>query len=344
MRKVNSIDAALDENNYDPYVIPPEILQITGEVPSLDRTKKNKKDKIIFSNQPRPYNGRQKAADCPKNKPGVSSYSKTATSSVECFHLFMTDEMLEHIVTCTNKRVEMSLPDTEKYPQKAYAKPIDVIDLCAFFGIMYMRGLYGLNNHCIETLFSDIHGHPVFSATMSRMRFQFILASLSFDDASDRKERWQRYRFAATRHIFEVCNKNFGKALIPEYYLSLDETLYPMRTQISFRQYNPDKPAKYGMLFKSINSATYPYTYQSHVYSGKPEGDPNKYYISGTEKYIQYLVNQLASYHDIRGRNISMDRIYSSLSVANWLLEKGITMVGTMRTRTELVFQKLFTI
>ena len=188
MRKVNSIDAALDENNYDPYVIPAEILQITGEVPSLDRTKKNKKDKIIFSNQPRPYNGRQKAAHCPKNKPGVSSYSKTATSSVECFHLFMTDEMLEHIVTCTNKRVEMSLPDTEKYPQKAYAKPIDIIDLCAFFGIMYMRGLYGLNNHCIETLFSDIHGHPVFSATMSRMRFQFILASLSFDDASDRKE------------------------------------------------------------------------------------------------------------------------------------------------------------
>ena len=28
-------------------------LQITGEVPSLDHTNKNKKDRIIFSNQPR---------------------------------------------------------------------------------------------------------------------------------------------------------------------------------------------------------------------------------------------------------------------------------------------------
>ena len=85
------------------------------------------------------------------------------------------------------------------------------------------------------------------------------------------------------------------------------------------------------MLFKSINSATYPYTYQSHVYSGKPKGEPNEFHISETESYIQYLVNKLSSYHGIRERNISMDRLYSSLSVANWLLDKKITMDGTMQ-------------
>ena len=104
-----------------------------------------------------------------------------------------------------------------------------------------------------------------------------------------------------------------------------------MRKQINFRQYNRGKPAKYGMLFKSINSATYPYTYQSHVYCVKPKGEPNEFYISGTENYIQYLVNKLSSYHNTRERNISMDRLYSSLSVANWLLDKGITMVRTMQ-------------
>ena len=129
------------------------------------------------------------------------------------------------------------------------------------------------------------------------------------------------------RYAFEECNKSFARVMIPECYLSLDETFYPMRTQIHFRQYNPDKPAKHGMLFKSINSATYPCTYQSHVYCGKPKGEPNEFYISGTENYIQYLVNKLSSYHDIRGRNISMDR----LSVANRLLDKGITLVGTMQ-------------
>ena len=167
----------------------------------------------------------------------------------------------------------MSIPDTEKYPQKAYAKPIDITDLRAFFGIMYMRGLYRLNNHCIETLFSDIHGHPVFSATISRMRFQFNLASLSFDDASDRKERWQRNRFAAMRHIFEECNKNCGKALIPEYYLSLDETLYPMRTQISFQKYSPVQhiqthtKAMFTVVNQKVMQTSITYLAQKNTYS-----------------------------------------------------------------------------
>ena len=118
--------------------------------------------------------------------------------------------------------------------------------------------------------------------------------------------------------------------MIPEDYLSLDETLYPMRTQISFKQYNPDKPAKYGMLFKSINSARYPYTHQSHVYCGKPEGEPNEFYTAGTSNYVMFLVNKLSNHHYLAGRNISMDRLYSSLALADWLLENGITMVGTM--------------
>ena len=69
-----------------------------------------------------------------------------------------------------------------------------------------------------------------------------------------------------------------------------------MRTQISFKQYNPDKPVKYGILFKSLNSASasarYPYTYQSIVYSAKPVGDPTEHYICGTIEYIKQLVNK----------------------------------------------------
>ena len=242
----------------------------------------------------------------------------------------MIDDLLQHIVSCTNKKMEI-LPPAEKYAEKTYANLIDIVDLRALLGMMYMRGLYHMNGHRIDTLFSDIHGHPIFLATMSRQRFQFILANLTFDDAEDRPAGWQCDRFAAMWYVFEGCNKSFARVMIPECYLSLDETLYPMRTQINVRQYNPDKPAKYGMLFKSINSATYPYTYQSYVYCGKPKGEPNEFYISRTENYIQYLVNELSSYHDIRGRNISMDRLYSRLSVANWLLGKGITMVGTMQ-------------
>ena len=46
------------------------------------------------------------------------------------------------------------------------------------------------------------------------------------------------------------------------------------------------------MLYKSINSAAFPYTSQSHVYLRKAEGTPNEFYIFGTENYIQYLVTK----------------------------------------------------
>ena len=114
---------------------------------------------------------------------------------------------------------------------------------------------------------------------------------LLFDDPDTRADRWKSDRSAALRTLFEDCNKGVRKHIIPDDYLSLDETLYPMQTQIAFKQYNPDKPAKYGMLFKSINAARYQYTHQSHVNCGKPEGTPSEHYISGTIEYIKYLVS-----------------------------------------------------
>ena len=100
---------------------------------------------------------------------------------------------------------------------------------------MYMRRSYGLNNHEISTFFSDKQGHPVFSATMSRIRFQFILADVAFDDLSDRQMCWKEDLFAAKRYVFEECNKNFANAMVPDFFLSVDKTLYPMHNKISFR-------------------------------------------------------------------------------------------------------------
>ena len=51
--------------------------------------------------------------------------------------------------------------------------------------------------------------------------------------------------------------------------------LYPIRSQIRFIQCNPDKPAKYGMLFKSLNSAGLPYLHRPVVHASKPEGIAN---------------------------------------------------------------------
>ena len=68
---------------------------------------------------------------------------------------------------------------------------MDATNIYALIGLMYMRGLYGRNKNIINLLFYDKKSLPVFGATMSRLRYMFIMKHLSFDDFENRSERWK---------------------------------------------------------------------------------------------------------------------------------------------------------
>ena len=101
----------------------------------------------------------------------------------------------------------------------------------------------------------------------------------------------------------------------------------------AFPKYNKSKPAKYGLLFPSINSTELPYTYSSAVYAREPTRETGEHHLLTTDNVAMYLVTNLGSNINIEGRNISCDRYYTSLDIANWLLEKNMTIVGTSGKR-----------
>ena len=235
---------------------------------------------------------------------GVRGLARNCDSELQCFQLFITDEMIDIVVTNTNKNIDDMLTklksridSSDKYP---YLKHTTRYEVLAFIGLMYYRGLYNLTGISTKVLFSETQGIPMFGAVMSRNRFVFLLSNIGFDDKQSRPDRWNEDRFAAFRHFFELFNDNCSTYLTPRKFLFLVETLYSMRHQAAFRQYNPDKPAKYGMLFKSINAAGIPYLYRTVVYAGKPVGESNKYpnisqvtqqNLKGTANYVKSLVN-----------------------------------------------------
>ena len=65
------------------------------------------------------------------------------------------------------------------------------------------------------------------------------------------------------------------------------------------------------------------------------------YYIDSTENYVCYLVNQTANDVELQGRNICMDHLYTSISLANWLLGRKITCVGTLNHNRQGIPTKL---
>ena len=147
---------------------------------------------------------------------------------------------------------------------------------------------------------------------MSCKRFKFLYSNIRFDDVTTRLKRFSHNRFAEIRPLFEQFNERRSSVLQPDEFLTIDETLYGCKNQISFKQYNSSKPQKYGLLLKSINSVQYPFTFRVAVYSGKQSGDPGEYYVPGIMPIVQALVSQLATHVDLQGRNITMDRLYTS--------------------------------
>ena len=131
-------------------------------------------------------------------------------------------------------------------------------------------GIPGINFPMTDKLFSN-DTHFVFGAIMSKNRFRFLKDHICFDNPSERTQLWETDRFVAVREIWEIFSSNLSKHVEPSEYLSIDETLYPMRPQIAFHQDNPNKTHRYGLLLKSLNDARFFYSCKIVPYTAKPK-------------------------------------------------------------------------
>ena len=231
-RLVHSIDSALDPHNYD------EITHLNKDgcwetfVGYLGPKSNKAIEKIFWSSDVLSCFGRQRQCDIiPDGKHWVLlGRAKHIETIKDAFDLLFDEEIFFLIESKTNEKIRKRtetltnlkehLFESSRYP---WIKPKNIFELRALIGLLYFRGLFGMNHHSLNILFSDKARPPVFSATMSRDRMKFLLSTLAFDDPEARKEKWPYGRFAAARPIFEMFNSNTSKYLLPSLYLSIDE-------------------------------------------------------------------------------------------------------------------------
>ena len=340
-RLVHNIDCSLNEDNFEPIVYAngkAQFEKFTGYLGP--KNPQNTKTLSWGSEFP---SGRQRGYDTvyqPRSCLLTNTKTINAENFDDLFYLFF-DQIMNIIVYHANSKIKDTIShlkknpkfveNLSKYPQ---VKETDIIKINALFGFMYLRGLLGMSLQRVDYLFSDYKGHFAFGAIMSKNRFKFLLSHITFDDYSDWEKNWPKDCFAAIRPVWELFNKNLGKYIAPSEYLTIDETLYPMRHQIAFRQYDPNKPHKYGVLFKSLNEARFPYIFKSVPYAAKPT-------INSTINHVKYLVSQTKMQVNLHGKNISTDRLYTSIEHANWLLDQNITTVGTVQKGRQGIPDKL---
>ncbi|GBP16779.1 PiggyBac transposable element-derived protein 4 [Eumeta japonica] len=159
---------------------------------------------------------------------------------------------------------------------------------------------------------------------MSEQRFKFLTRALRFDNIEDRHDRAVIDKLAPIRD-FDLILINFQKHFVPSAEMTLDEQLLAFRGRCAFRQYIPNKPAKYGikcshlLTFTILTLSTWKFMLVSN---------PKVFRLSN-EKHdvVMRMARPVLGKH----LNITMDNWFSSQRVAKQLFENGTTMVGTMR-------------
>ena len=113
----------------------------------------------------------------------------------------------------------------------AYLKETNVVETYAFFGLVYARCLQGKNSVRMELLFSENYEHSIFSATVSKNRFNFLFSKISFDDFETRTQLWKKDRFAAIQNIFEKSNIIVENLSFRTIFFQLTKSYIPSETR-----------------------------------------------------------------------------------------------------------------
>lgn len=267
---------------------------------------------------------------------GNKGPAKKVSTILEAWSLFFDDENLGRICLYTNAEINVQRQkyksDRENYDpdesptsvRPSYTRDTTIIEIKALIGLYYLSGVLKMNSVTVRELFDKDTGVPYFRATMSGSRFEFLTNCLRFDDKNTREERRKVDRLAPIRELFDdVVNKS------AEFYNStdcctIDEQLLAFKGRCPFRMYIPNKPDKYGIKIVLLCDSKTFYMMNAEVYLGKkstPRSQPVADY------YLQSLTSPIHG----TNRNITCDNWFTSIPSATTLLEKNITLIGTLR-------------
>ena len=260
-------------------------------------------------------------------KPGVNPAlrSKAATSPYNCWKLFVDNSMLKTIQEHIIREAKKKNPNFELSLEK----------LEAFIGLQYLRGICG-KRHPFEFLWNKEYGPKMLCNTMARDCFVEIKRFLRFDNKDRRRQRLENDKFVHIRELFEAFTSNCFYNYTPEWSLTINEQLFPMKNRCPFIVFMPNKPEKFGMKFWVLAEVSSKYVCNILPYLGTLEKEQR----NGKPLAENVVMRLTAGFHK-RGYNVTTVIFFTTVKVAGLLQEKNTTLVGTVRTNVKSIqYQK----
>lgn len=268
------------------------------------------------------------------NLPQVIPFSKSsginpaladmlANGTPEDFYFaLMDDNIFQHIADQTNiyaTQTLMNLDDITPSSRIHKWTPTDLSEIKRLFGLILYMGIVKIPNLSCYWSQEKMFKNSMAPDCMSRNRFELLLRMLHF---ANNEENYNADRLHKVQIVIDKIVKNFMSCYEPSEYVCVDESLIPFRGRLVMRQYIKTKRHKYGIkLFKLCSQGGY--TYNLSVYAGK-----NLEQVKTTPSGV--VLNLCEPLLD-SGRTLVVDNWYTSLPLAETLLNRKTHLIGTIR-------------
>ena len=204
-------------------------------------------------------------------------------------------------------------------------KPVTYNEVKAFIGILMAMGLTKLPEMRDYWRKGSVSHVPWFSSILTRGRFEAILNYLHLcNNEKHPPPEDEKYKLYKLGIFPDIINENFRKCYVPDRELSVDEQMIGTRCRVSFIQYMPKKPVKFGIKLWAICEAKTGYCLNFQIYKGKEndtgeKGLGNRVVMDLTEPYLD------------QNRHIYMDNFYSNPKLFSALEKRSTFACGTIR-------------
>lgn len=252
---------------------------------------------------------------------GVKQNWPSNIAPFEAFSLIFDNVLVEKIVKWTNHKAKILRSSrTSRQSTMRMWKDTDAQEMKKFLGVCIVMGNVKMPSlrHYWATNF--IYNHPFFGRFISRNRFEAILRCLSFYDNTDDTSN----RLHKIKNVVEHIVTNIQEIYSPGRNLSLDEALLLWRGRLFFRQYIPNKAAKYGIKLYELSTPN-GFILNILIYEGKGT------VYNQSSSHAHGVVQKLMDPYLKKGHVVYIDNFYTSVNLAESLLQQKTHIVGTLR-------------
>lgn len=255
----------------------------------------------------------------------------TDFNPVQYFKLFFPEEAFELISNETNRYAEQFFDKPQELPTSSrFHKWLDtdVEEIQAYIALQICMGMCQKND--LEEYWSKFWLTTTpFGEIMSRNRYEIITSFLHYaNNEMDRPVRndAEYDHLWKIRPLMQICEPRYLQVYGPRCELSIDESIVKFKGRVSFRQYLPAKPYKWGIKQFVLCESKTGYALRFLTYTGKGSLVPENGFTI-TESICLSLLDGFEN----RGHKVYTDNYYTSPSLYHELHSRNIGASGTVK-------------